>query len=300
MQAAAPVDDGLGAGPSELLGAFDQIQGREVEIRQTLGPRTARLALVEDQEVLLGGVNQIVREGALVRRPANPWSPTVQRLLKHLRTAGFAAAPRPHGFSADGAEELVEFLPGEVGHDFHAPQVLSDASLVAVGQLLRALHDASATFPRQPDDVWQLPPREPAEVICHGDAATYNTVFRDELPVAFIDFDTAHPGPRLWDAGYTVYRFVPLYAPDAWEPNLPVPEARRRLTLFADAYGLSAQDRADLPAVAAERLRALVAWIHHNAAAGHPAFSRHIAEGHDRRYLTDAQWIEDNHTSNPA
>lgn len=81
---------------------------------------------------------------------------------------------------------------------------------------------------------------------------------------------------------------------------MPVSEARRRLTLFADAYGLSQKERAELPAMAAERLRALVAWMHHNAAAGHPAFSRHIAEGHDRRYQTDARWIEDNYTSDPT
>ena len=111
-------------------------------------------------------------------------------------------------------------------------------------------------------------------------------------PVAFIDFDTAHPGPRVWDAAYTAYRFVPLYAPDEVEHSLPVPEAGRRLGLFADAYGLSEVERAALPGVAAERLRALVACMRKHAAAGHPAFSRHVAEGHDRRYLTDARWIE--------
>jgi hypothetical protein len=91
---------------------------------------------------------------------------------------------------------------------------------------------------------------------------------------------------------YTGYRFVPLYAPDEVEHTLPVAEARRRLGLFADAYGLSEAERVALPAVAAERLRALVAWMHEHAAAGHPAFSRHVEEGHDRRYLTDARWIE--------
>jgi hypothetical protein len=49
---------------------------------------------------------------------------------------------------------------------------------------------------------------------------------------------------------------------------------------------------------AAKRLRALVVWMHRHAAAGHPAFSRHVAEGHDRRYLTDARWIEDNFAGN--
>ncbi|MFJ7423254.1 phosphotransferase [Streptomyces uncialis] len=255
---------------------------------------------MEDREVFVGGVNRVVREGGLVRRPAGPWSVTVQRLLGHLREAGFTGAPRPYGLSGDGAEELVEYLPGEVGHDFAAPEVRSDASLVAAGRLLRDLHDATVGFARTPDDVWQLPPREPAEVICHGDAATYNTVFRDRLPFAFIDFDTAHPGPRLWDAAYAAYRFVPLYAPDEVEHTVPIAEARRRLALFADSYGLSPEERAQLPVTAAERLRTLVVWMRGLAAAGHPAFSEHVAEGHDRRYLTDARWIEDHFAAGPS
>ena len=252
----------------------------------------AILHRMDDREVLPGGVNVVVREGGLVRRPAGPWSGTVQRLLAHLAGSGFAGAPRPYGLTGDGSQELVEYLPGTVGHDFAAAEVRSDASLVAAARLLRGLHDATAGFVRGPGDVWMHPAREPAEVVCHGDAATYNTVFRDRVPVAFIDFDTAHPGPRIWDAAYTAYRFVPLYAPDEAELTLPVPEAERRLGLFADAYGLSSAERARLPGVAAERLRALVSWMREQAAAGHPAFARHLAEGHDRRYLTDAAWIE--------
>jgi aminoglycoside phosphotransferase (APT) family kinase protein len=223
----------------------------------------------------------------------------VQRLLAHLAEVGFVGAPKPYGLSEDGEEELVEYLPGDVGHDFTAPQVRSDASLVAAARLLRRLHDATASFVRTPADVWQLPAREPAEVICHGDAAPYNTVFRDQLPVAFIDFDTAHPAPRLWDAAYTAYRFVPLYAPDETDLALPVAEARRRLHVFADAYGLPDVEALELPRVAAERLRALVAWMRAQAAAGHAAFGQHISEGHDRRYLTDAEWIECTFASSP-
>ncbi|MBR7837493.1 GNAT family N-acetyltransferase [Actinospica durhamensis] len=245
-----------------------------------------------EREVFVGGVNEVVREGCVVHRPAGPWSATVQRLLAHLTETGFDGAPAPLGLSADGREERVEFLPGEVGHDFAAPEVRSDASLVAAAGLLRRLHDASATFRRTDADVWYLPVREPAEVICHGDAATYNTVFRGGLPVAFIDFDTAHPAPRLWDAAYTAYRFVPLYAPDEVEHTQPAAEARRRLALFARAYGLTDAQRAALPETAAERLRAHVALMRDQAAAGHEAFARHLAEGHDRRYLTDADWIE--------
>lgn len=247
---------------------------------------------IADREVLVGGVNEVVREGNTVRRPAGPWSATVQRLLAHLAAGGFEGAPAPLGLSQDGTEELVTYLPGEIGHDFAAPYVRSDASLVAVARLLRGLHDVSATFVRSDTDIWYMPVREPAEVICHGDAATYNTVFRDGVPVAFIDFDTAHPAPRIWDAAYTAYRFVPLYAPDEAELTQPVGEVRRRIALFAEAYGLTDAERAALPTVAAERLRAHLELMRSQAAAGNAAFARHLAEGHDRRYLADVEWIE--------
>lgn len=275
--------DGVAASYGEIAEAIrrlDDLEPPEVE------------PVIVDREVLVGGVNEVVREGDTVRRPAGPWSRTVQRLLAHLAADGFEGAPVPLGFSDDGTEELVTYLPGEIGHDFAAPEVRSDASLVAVAKLLRRLHDASATFARSDADVWYMPVREPAEVICHGDAATYNTVFRDGVPAAFIDFDTAHPAPRIWDAAYTAYRFVPLYAPDEAELTLPVDEARRRLALFTEAYGLGGNERAALPAVAAERLRAHVELMRNEAAAGNAAFASHLAEGHDRRYLTDAEWIE--------
>jgi len=80
------------------------------------------------------------------------------------------------------------------------------------------------------------PSHVPAEVICHGDVAPYNCVFRDGRPVAFIDFDTAHPGVRIWDLAYAAYRFR---APDRSRQRRlhparrgtgpPTPTPRRRL-----------------------------------------------------------------------
>ena len=49
-------------------------------------------------------------------------------------------------------------------------------------------------------------------MICHNDVAPYNTVFVDGRPRALIDFDTAGPGPRVWDIAYAAYTFVPLGA----------------------------------------------------------------------------------------
>jgi thiamine kinase-like enzyme len=47
-----------------------------------------------------------------------------------------------------------------------------------------------------------LQARQPVETVCHNDLTTWNTVFRAGLPVAFIDWDTAAPGPRAFDLGF--------------------------------------------------------------------------------------------------
>ncbi len=247
--------------------------------------------MAEHEELLAGGgVNQVTRLGDTVRRPVGPWTPTVHRLLDHLAAGGFTGAPRAHGLTEDGRREILDFVPGEVGHYPLPPYARTDDALRAVAVLLRGLHDASADFPRRPDDVWYLPPREPAEVICHGDAATYNCVFRDGVPVAFIDFDTAHPGPRVWDVAYTAYRFVPLHAPGSDEGTLPPPEQGRRFRLLADAYGLTPDERDALVRTVSDRLHALVRMMTERAAAGDAAFARHLADGHHRRYLADAAY----------
>ncbi len=240
---------------------------------------------------LVGGVNRVVRREDTVTRPAGDWTPSVHRLLDHLRAKGFDGAPRALGISADGSEETVSYVEGEVGHYPLPGYVRGDEALCAAARLLRGLHDASADFPHRPDDAWMLQAREPVEVICHGDAATYNCVFRDGLPVAFFDFDTAHPGPRLWDAAYTAYRFVPLHAPDAGEGTLPLEEQSRRLRMFADAYGLTTEERTRLTDTVVARLHALVDFMTEQAAAGSAAFAGHLAEGHHLRYLADAGYV---------
>ena len=45
------------------------------------------------EEIMTGGVNQVVRTGDLVRRPAGLWAPLVHDLLRAVREHGFTAAP---------------------------------------------------------------------------------------------------------------------------------------------------------------------------------------------------------------
>jgi Ser/Thr protein kinase RdoA (MazF antagonist) len=243
-----------------------------------------------DQELFRGGVNAVLRTGNVVRRPAGPWTPAVHALLDHLARAGFGAAPKAHGLDDEG-REILDFLPGEVPGYPMPSYVWADETLTAVAKLLRAFHDAIAEFVPPEDATWYLPTREPQQVICHGDVAPYNCVFRDGVPVALIDFDTAHPGPRVWDVAYAAYRFVPLTGLANADGRGDAAEQGRRLRLFCDAYGLAAEDRAALTAAVRDRLQALVDHIRTRAAAGDEAFAEHLAAGHADLYLADSAHV---------
>src|SRR4051794_23971154 len=103
-------------------------------------------------------MNTVERIGSTVHRPTGAWTPTIHALLHHLREVGFARAPEPLGFDADG-REVLSFVNGEVGDGDLSDSMRSDTAVVSVARLLRALHDASASFISPPDAVWQLPPR---------------------------------------------------------------------------------------------------------------------------------------------
>lgn len=238
-----------------------------------------------------GGVNEVVRVGDTVRRPTGPHSPAVHALLRHLEAAGFKGAPRVHGLDERG-REILDHLDGRVAHPPLPGWASSEEALVAAGRLIRALHDA--TVGMAGEHRWMFAAREPAEVVCHGDLAPYNCVYRDGIPAGFIDFDTAHPGPRVWDLAYAAYRFTPLSDPFGPEGGFDILQQTRRLGVFADAYGLDADGRAVLVETAALRLEALVEHMHARAAAGDTAFAGHIAEGHDAFYRADIAYLRAN------
>ncbi|HEY1180335.1 MAG TPA: aminoglycoside phosphotransferase family protein [Phytomonospora sp.] len=243
-----------------------------------------------EEQLAGGGVNEVARVGATVRRPTGPHTPTVHALLGHLAGEGYTGAPRAHGIDDQG-REILDFMSGEVAHHPLPAHVTSDRGLTTAARLIRGLHDATATFTPPGDATWTLPAREPAEIICHGDLAPYNCVYRDGEPVAFIDFDTAHPGPRVWDLAYAAYRFVPLTDPEGAEGDAGTGEQARRLRVFADAYGLPDTDRDALAGTVIARLDALVAHMHAEAARGNAAFASHIAEGHDTHYRADIDYV---------
>jgi Ser/Thr protein kinase RdoA (MazF antagonist) len=242
-------------------------------------------------EILPGGVNEVVRTGDVVRRPAGPWAPLVHDLLRHVRDRGFTGAPRPHDITPDGFE-ILDYLPGEVSNYPPLPAATTVTALESAARLLRDYHDATTDFAATaPRSGWQLPAVEPVEVLCHGDFAPYNCVLTGATVTGMFDFDVAHPGPRVRDVAYAVYRWVPLTDPD------DIQGQATRLRLFCDRYGLSPADRAALPGAVTGRLHELVAFMRAQAAAGSAAFAGHLAAGHHELYLRDAAYVQREHTT---
>jgi hypothetical protein len=81
------------------------------------------------------------------------------------------------------------------------PYAKTDAALRGAAKLIRSLRAAAAGF-RPAITSYRFDPRppRPGEVIPHGDLGPWNTVYRGQIPVAFINWDSAgRVGPlAIW------------------------------------------------------------------------------------------------------
>lgn len=213
-------------------------------------------------------------------------------LLDRLRAAGVAGVPAWRGVDDQG-RDIFDYLPGEVGNYPLPQQVRRDSAVITAARLLRGVHDASVPLAERADLPWQQPPMEQAEVVCHGDFAPYNCVFRDGDAVGVIDFDCARPGPRRWDLAYALYRFAPLTAPGNTDGFGDPTEQARRARLFLDSYGCTREERHCALETVVPRLEALIAFMSVAARDGDRDFARHIEEGHADLYRNDIAYITD-------
>jgi Phosphotransferase enzyme family len=198
--------------------------------------------------------------GDTIRRQARRSSRTVQALLRHLEAQGFDGAPRGLGFDEQG-REVLSYLPGSAEHYPWPAFVYSEDNLYRVARLLREYHEATVSF-RPPEDAnWLAEIPGAAEVICHGDIGPYNTIYVEKEAIGFIDFETAAPGPRIWDVAFAAYRFAPLCE---LSNSVSVSEAHlekiaQRICRFCDHYGL--EERIDLLETVLKRLEYQIAWL---------------------------------------
>lgn len=233
----------------------------------------------EDGEVPLSGgriTPGVVRVGDTVRRPATQASPFVARFLGHLEQRGFTGAPRHLGLD-DSGRDTFSYLPGHVPARF---QQWTDAQVTAAGALLRSLHDATRGSALAGH----------CAVVCHHDPGPNNTVFRDDLPYAFIDFDTAAPGDPLEDVGYTAWTWCVSSRPTA--PPVAIQAAQVRG--LADAYRLDASGRGRLvDAMLNRQTRNASWWQARLTGSERPA-------GEDELTVTRVAWSEREHAHTSA
>jgi len=221
---------------------------------------------VPDEEVLRGGVanaGAVRRVGGVVLRPANEHSATIHALLRHVRSTGFDGVPEPLDFDP-GGEERLRFIPGEVPCPPFPAWSQGDDVLASTVELLRRFHDATIGFVVPAGATWSSEMTDPdadgrgpagaaigrdlaaGDVICHNDICPENVVYRNGVAVAFLDFDFASPGTRLYDLARLALMTVPIDAPeDAARTGRGGLDPFVRLRVVADAYGL-APDRSGL------------------------------------------------------
>lgn len=80
-------------------------------------------------------------------------------------------------------------MPDEIGNT-------TLAQLCTFMEIVKELHDVSSGFAPE------------GKVICHNDLSPCNTVFRNDIPVAIIDWDSAAFGERWEDLAYILWLWI--------------------------------------------------------------------------------------------
>lgn len=247
-------------------------------------------------ESLSGGrENKIFRITDKVIRPSGIWTPFVHHFLNFLIEEGVNYVPKPYGINENG-EEILAYVQGEV-YNYPLPRfMLQDHMIISSAKLLKNYHKVSSSYIEKitKNDAWMLAPSFPIEVMCHGDFAPYNTTIVDGEAYGIIDFDTVHPGPKMEDIAYAIYRWVPFSIPSNFNDHLSIDEQVKKAKLFLDTYGVKFEERKSLAQMMILRLENLVTYIKSQAEIGNQDFQKNIEEGHLKLYLSDIVYIQKN------
>jgi hypothetical protein len=191
---------------------------------------------------------RVVIEDGIVERGWKPWTPTVRRYLLHLRQSGATGLPRP--LIAPEGRDAVSYIGGDSLDGY----VYDEEQSVALGKLLRQIHDAGTRCQVREGDTWQPfefrvdgAPQQGAViglgdiVIGHGDTGPWNVIARSDTGVpTFIDWEFAGPIVRRDELSATAwlnFRFHdPLIEPIAAQTSLESKVVL--LAKFLSGYGL--------------------------------------------------------------
>ena len=224
-------------------------------------------------------ITEFRRQGDRVWRPATANSKSVAQLLRYLSTHGFEGAPQLLSLESKG-DMWVSWVDGWVPEEDQAWMLGTDA-LVSVGRLLRSYHDAACGF--VPTGGFEEGPTElsAGAIVCHGDIAPRNTVFRDGQAAAFIDWDRIWISNPLWDLGHAIWQFGPVCPnDDLWLSSSPaLPDRRERIRALVGGYGVDPGGANEIARMVEDVIAGCRRSVERKAAAGSKPFKRMIAEG---------------------
>ncbi len=217
-------------------------------------------------------------------------------LLLHLESVGYEAAPGHRGYDEEG-RELLTFLTGEDG-PVSWGYLQSDEGLTSVAKLLRSYHDAVRGYRPRPGTTWADSTGGPSdnEVVCHGDFAPWNLIWRDQRAVGILDWDFAHPAEPMFDVYYAMDWTVPFRDDQTCHEfhHFDVtPDRAHRVEVFLHGYGVE-ETPANVAAGVADVRRRTSAVTSSLAARGLEPQARWVADGLLDASERTTRWIEAN------
>ncbi len=240
----------------------------------------------EPEEQLTGGntAKSVVRLGSTVRKPATPSTSSVHSFLRHLRGAGFEAAPEVIGLDEQG-RQILEYVPGPLWHNSGTH---SQTELRRVGAIIRAFHRAAVSFQMPEGAQWNTRYQQnKQDIICHNDLAPWNLVCGPDRWI-FIDWDGAAPATRLWDLAWSSISFPPF------EPGCDLRASAVAMHALLNGYGLDKASYEELIRLMVTRARAEYGLIIEGAATGQQPWVRLHAEAHHQYWGPVADYIDRN------
>lgn len=245
-----------------------------------------------DDEVLQDRSDRpVIRRGSTVRHRLHPWSPAVHTLLDYLERAGYSYSPRFLGVE-DGAE-ILTYIEGESGPDGWA-KVVDEDGLSAAARMLREYHDVVGRWRPAQQPTWftgQTGTGGPGEVVCHGDFGPWNIVWKGTQPVGLLDWEYANLGPPRQDIAYALEYMAPFRDDETcqqWLHYPRPPDRRRRLELFAEAYGLTSTEGLVDGVIAVQREG--IETVRRLADDGHERQVAMVADGELERLQGNVDW----------
>ncbi len=117
-------------------------------------------------------------------------------------------------------------------------KIHSDTGLQNYARLLRGYHEAIQGYKPSDRSIWAYVEGglKPGEIICHGDFGPWNITWQDDVPTGIIDWDLVFPAQTKYDV---------LYALE-WHHFAEVPNRKRRVDVFLEAYGMTITELGDI------------------------------------------------------